>query len=78
MTQEFTVEVAQADSDVRDMSQDIQESMDYGDPLSTWFNDEGQPHAWFVSAAAEEYSRRTGHRADGKVIAEAIYGLVTE
>lgn len=64
------------DLHVKDMAEDLRESMDYGDPISTWFDEDGQPHGWFVSAAAAEYERRTGQRADGKDVAAALYSIL--
>ena len=66
------------DPTVQAMADDIQVSLQYGDPMSTWFNADGTPQEWFVVACADEYELRTNARVDGYAIAEAIYGLVTE
>ncbi len=75
----FTVESLKNDSDVQDMAADLRISMtEYGDPITTWFNEDGSPHQWFIEAANDEFSLRSGNTVTGTAVAEALHALITE
>ena len=74
----LTVESLKSHSDVQDMAADLRISMtEYGDPITTWFNEDGSPRQWFVEAANDEFSLRSGTNVTGNAVAEALYALIT-
>lgn len=65
------------DPTILDMAQDLQEALDFGDPMSTWFAEDGTPHGWIVAGASAEYARRTGTTIPGDTVARVLYTVLT-
>lgn len=63
---------------VQDMAGDIEDSIAFGDAVTSFYSDgNGTPYDWFSTSADDEYQRRTGTKPEAGSVAAAIYAIIT-